>query len=225
MDMKIDIHGWFVKTIGPKSLESYSEGHCLSGPRDFYKSIKFPICPACNHMNSPIMLIDFSDSRLEDLNLWDELLLCIHCHNGCGLKSKYGWPNYWWDYSFPNEPKILAVEQIVKEEGMPPRDWEFESVEVEIVPRIVKNAYKIETETRIGGEPAWLQNPLQQERVLLCIGCNKPMQMLFQWSETNMEYIPKGLGESNGLIMGNPGMAYWFGCQECKIVGQIIEYD
>jgi hypothetical protein len=225
MNENTEVLGWLVKTIGPMSSTQYSGGHSLAGPRHFYTDTHFPVCPACNVENSPIMLIDFSDERLENLNLWDGSLLCLQCHNGCGMKDKYGWPNYWWEYGNLNVPKIIASDQIVKAGGRPPQDWEFESVEVDIVSRIARKTNKIETETRIGGEPAWLQNPLQQQIDVLCIGCKKPMPMLLQWSETNMEYIPKGIGEASGSIMGNPGISYWFGCKECRIVGQIIEFD
>jgi hypothetical protein len=224
MNENAPILGWLVKTIGPMASTHYSRGHCLAGPRDFYDDIQFPVCPACNVENSPIMLIDFSDRQLGNSSLWDGLLLCIQCHNGCGMKDKHGWPNYWWHYGHPNAPKIIADDQIVKVEGRSSRDWQFESVEVDIVERAVRKTDRIETETRIGGEPAWLQDPFQQGVDILCIGCNRPMSMLFQWSETNMEYMPNGIGDSTGAIMGNPGISYWFGCRKCKIVGQIVEF-
>jgi len=215
--------GWLVKTKGPIRTNQYNHGHIFSGTREYFKQITFPICPACNQENSPIMYIDCSDSRLNNINLWNNNIICIQCHNGCGLKGKYGSPNYCWDYSNPNSPKIMNGNEPENIEGRVPKNWEFEGVEVELIPKVQRTRYRIELETRIGGEPTWIHNPLENKISIHCIICNNPMKMLFQWSETNMDYIPRGIRETAGAIMGNPGINIWYGCKDCKIMAQVVE--
>ncbi len=213
-------YGWIVKSIGPLKTNKYSQGHVLSGTREYYPEITFPICPACNYKNSPIIQVDFSDIRLNSLNLWNNNVICIQCHNGCCIKGN----KYWWDYCNSYSPKIINGNLIEKIPGRIPKNWDFEGVEIELIERKNINANIIESETRIGGEPAWIHNPRNENTNVYCLKCHKPMIMIFQWSETNMNYLPKGINETAGTIMGNPGGSYWFGCKECRVMAQIIEF-
>jgi hypothetical protein len=203
--------------------------HRLAGPRSTHADIQFPLCPRCLIPYSPVLRIDFDDPRLVPLGLWTGELVTFVCHNDCQRWSCA------WDYSDRQRPVVFDL-GITDDVELAPgvelaQDYEFEPVGLELAPR-VRDPAIIDVESRIGGEPAWLQGNIEvvgDEVVFVdppvhCPRCARAMPMLAQWSESGMAHIPRRLGRPQEL-MGNPFIRFWFGCAPCKIVLTLYQLD
>ncbi len=217
----MSINGWYLRTgVHQPSGVDIRGVHRLAGSRNSHSDVSFPCCRTCGYRNSPVIRLDFSDPQLYALNLWDGVFVALTCHNGCGLTERT-----WWDYRNPFAPTLIDDGPVGAIISRPPKDWEFEEVPIILVPRTTPKVRVIDTETRVGGEPAWLDESFPKEQLVPCTRCGNPMSMLVQWSETNMEYVPRGIFSSEGSIMGNPDICFWFGCRKCHIVCSIWNID
>lgn len=217
----MSMNSWYLRT-GSHQLYGANIGraHRLAGPRSSHPDISFPHCRTCGYPTSPVMRLDFSDPQLYASYIWDGIFVALACHNGCGLTQQT-----WWDYRNPFAPSLIDVSPAGTIISREPKDWEFEEVPLMLVPRISIRVGHIDTETRVGGKPAWLDGSSPEERQVSCIQCGGEMNMIVQWSDTNMEHVPRGIFSSEGSIMGNPDICFWFGCRNCRIVSSIWDLD
>ncbi len=200
---------------------SFGGRHRLAGARNAHSDVLFPTCQPCGFRYSPVIRLDFSDPRLSELDLWDGMFVTLTCHNGC----RWAASRTWWDYGNPFAPTVIEANPLGKAICIPPKDWEFEELPLRLVARNSVNPEYIDTESRVGGEPSWLNGDFPSRSPISCIRCSNPMSMLVQWSETKMEFIPRGIGPTEGSIMGNPDICFWFGCRNCHVVCSVWHLD
>jgi hypothetical protein len=136
---------------------------------------------------------------------------------------------------------IRALDQAMKPAHAPPvEDYEFEEVAVELVARTARDPDPIDTTSRVGSEPAWLQSDFQQEPdgdlvevgpdPPACPQCRAKTTLLLQWSDT--EVTPRRVRKRGWLwrpdptcVLSYPFIRFWFGCPACKIVGSLAQLD
>jgi hypothetical protein len=152
-----------------------------------------------------------------------------------------------WDYSESMAPSVVDAPMATG--AAPP--LKFEQLPLELKMRTSRRAAK--HCSRVGGEPGFHQLDIIAEVAGLparaipqCLKCRKTMPLIAQWTES-FRRIPRAVSpskptlgvvdnsgririrrersESEGPVMGHPGLDFWFGCSGCKIVATLREMD
>jgi hypothetical protein len=190
--------------------------HRLCGLRMDHEDIAFPVCPRCKKHQSPLLRLDFDDPQLAKLGLWTGDTVLLLCHNGCENRTTEGMT---WDYSNPLAPVVLDPSSINSCFGpCDGADYEFEEIELALVPADPPDPDLIVPEARVGGEPAWLQD----EKAVACPTCEQTLPMLAQFAEG--ERRPRRLGHPNQEL-GEPFIRFYFGCAACRVIVTLRQLD